>query len=70
MEKIQVKLGSLTEQFRAHTVDAGTTIGDFLLKAEKEWSASVRVNAETVNKSYELQPGDIITIVNSVTGGR
>jgi sulfur carrier protein ThiS len=70
MEKISVKIGSLTEQFRAVNIEPGTNVSSFLEAQGKEWSASVRVNAETVNKGYELKSGDVVTIVNSVSGGR
>ena len=68
--KIKVSIGSLTEQLRVSAVPAGTTLNAFLEKSNKSYSSSVRLNGKSARKGTKLKNGDIVTLINSVSGGR
>jgi len=69
-KKINVMLGELVKPLVTKSCDAGTAIEEFLSDNDVRWSSAVRVNGETVTKSYKLKNDDVITTIGSVSGGR
>jgi sulfur carrier protein ThiS len=67
---IPVQLGRLTEGLKRCVVKAGTTLTEFLQKQELEYNSSVRVNGETAKEGTVLKAGDIVTVIDDVSGGR
>ena len=68
--KIKVSLGSLTEQLRVSSIPEGTSVEVFLENMNKSYDSSVRVNGKAVTKGSKLKNGDIITLIDNVSGGR
>lgn len=66
---VKIQLAELTKPLRAISVKQGTTLGEFLKAKNRKYSSAVRVNGETENSSYELDNGDIVTVVGEVNGG-
>lgn len=67
--KIAVKFGSLTESPVTHEISYGTSLGQFLRENSINYSSAIRVNNEPAHLETILQHGDIITEINSVSGG-
>ena len=66
---ISVKLGQLAKALEVKKIKSGTTLNEFLEDNGLSFSSSVRVNGEKASKSTELEAGDIIMVVGSVSGG-
>jgi len=70
MASIKVKIAELTKPLVVKSIKKGTTLVDFLEANRLEYSAGIRVNGEVAKKTYALSNGDIIFIVENVSGGR
>lgn len=68
--RISVQVGELVKPLVVHKCDKGTTIESFLNTVGITWGSNVRVNGDTVKKSYKLGDGDIITTIGHVSGGK
>ena len=68
--KIKVLLGELVKPLVTKECIAGTTVAKFLEDNSIAWSAAIRVNGESVAKSYKLKAGNVITTIGSVSGGK
>ena len=68
-KRLAVKFGQLTKPLSKKNVAVGTTIAQFCTDNGLTFGSSVRVNAESVNKNYELQENDIVTAIEDVNGG-
>ena len=68
-KSIKVQIGSLTEQLKVSSVKEGTTLVTFLDMKEIEYNSSIRVNGKVAKKGSVLKNGDIITIIDDVSGG-
>jgi sulfur carrier protein ThiS len=66
---VSVRFGNLTEPLRTSTVRNDTNVVDFLKRRDVEYGSSVRVNGNTVNREYVLRNGDVVTAIESVSGG-
>ena len=68
-EKIKVNFGELAKPLSVSTINAGTTLGEFLEAKELSFGSSVRVNGKVAKKGDVLKGGDIVTSIEDVSGG-
>ena len=68
-KSIRVQIGSLTSQLVVSSIKEGTTLVDFLTNKDIDYDSSVRVNGKVSKKGCVLKNGDIITIIDDVSGG-
>ena len=65
-----VKFGRLTEPLEVVRIGSGATLAKFLNLRGLEYGPSIRVNGDEVDLETVLHEGDIITDIDSVSGGR